>query len=84
MKKIFAMSLLVAVIALGTGCTSSNEAERVLAANGYTDVQITGYAMFSCSEDDQFKTGFKATAPSGQKVSGAVCSGFLKGATIRL
>lgn len=67
-----------------TGCTDSEGAERVLRLNNFTDIQITGYAWLSCSEKDTIRTGFTATAPNGEKVSGAVCSGLLfKNSTIR-
>lgn len=63
---------------------TKSKAEQVLEANGYTEIELTGYAMFSCSDGDTFKTGFRAKSPAGQQVKGAVCSGWLKGATIRL
>lgn len=76
-------SLLTAV--LGTaGCTSADEANRALSGAGYKNVTITGYRFFLCDEKDTWSTGFEATGPSGRHVSGAVCSGIMKGATIRL
>lgn len=57
---------------------------RILNATGYQDVRLTGYRMFSCSEDDMFRVGFAATSPTGESISGAVCGGPLKGHTIRL
>lgn len=74
--------ILVAVVLLA-GCSSASDAERALAAAGYTQVVTTGFRFFGCSEDDQFRTGFEAVGPSGNRVTGAVCSGWLKGATIR-
>jgi len=80
MKKLF----LVALVSISLfGCSSSSEARRVLEANGYTSIETTGHKFFACSEDDVFSTGFEATSPNGTRVSGAVCSGWLKGATIR-
>lgn len=67
-----------------TGCSDPQNASRVLTQNGMTNVHITGYRWFGCSEDDLIHTGFAANSPSGQRVSGVVCSGVLfKGATIR-
>jgi hypothetical protein len=66
-----------------SGCTNEPHARKVLAENGYTSVQITGYSWFSCDDKDTFSTGFVATAPGGRKVTGAVCEGWLKNATIR-
>lgn len=83
MKLLIGASTLTAVLGT-TGCTSADEAHRALAGAGYKDVTITGYRFFLCDEKDTWSTGFEATGPSGQKVSGAVCSGIMKGATIRL
>lgn len=66
------------------GCTRSESAKDLLEAQGYKDVEITGYAPFSCSEDDTYQTGFTATSPTGRRVSGAVCEGMLfKNRTVR-
>ncbi len=66
-----------------TGCTRSDEATKVLKANGYTDITITGWRPFMAGKDEAFSTGFQAKSPSGTVVTGAVTSGFLKGSTIR-
>ncbi|MDH2017870.1 hypothetical protein N5J44_00125 [Acinetobacter ursingii] len=65
------------------GCSSSNDATKALKANGFTDIQTHGRAFFACSEDDTFATKFTAKNTEGKSVTGAVCSGWLKGATIR-
>lgn len=80
MKKLLLATVLMAAVA---GCTAPTKATKVLKDQGYTDIQITGYSWFMCSEQDTFSTGFRATAPSGAVVTGAVCSGFFKGYTIR-
>lgn len=67
-----------------TACTDATTARRVLAQQGYTNIEITGYRAFMKSEDDTYSTGFRATSPAGQVVTGAVTSGWGKGATIRL
>lgn len=72
------------VVLLSTGCTSEPEAVRALDGAGYTDVRITGWKPLKCDDRDTFSTGFVAVGPTGKNVSGSVCSGFLKGATIRL
>ena len=77
------MIVIVMVLAL-SGCTSEKKADRVLAGSGYSNVQYTGYKWFSCSDDDFFHTGFVADGPTGNRVSGTVCSGFFKGNTVRL
>ena len=68
---------------LFSGCTDRPTAERVLRQNGYTNIEITGYRWGMGGENDTYVTGFRAKSPSGQVVTGAVCNGFLKGATIR-
>lgn len=80
MKKIFAIALIALSL---SGCTQPGRAERVLTENGYTDVEILGYAWFGCGQDDMFHTQFRAVAPSGKIVGGTVCSDWFKGATIR-
>lgn len=65
------------------GCTKPSETRRVLEAQGYTEVEITGWKMFGCSEDDSHHTGFRARGTNGQEVSGVACSGWFKGTTVR-
>lgn len=63
--------------------TDREGAMRTLTAAGYTDVRITGYAFFGCGDDDAFRTAFEARGVAGTKVTGVVCRGIWKGATIR-
>lgn len=78
-KNILLLSLL-----LLSGCTNREDAERALTSEGYSNIHITGYAWFACSEDDRFHTAFTAVNRDGKQVSGVVCSGlFFKNATIR-
>jgi len=65
-------------------CTNVEEAQRVLEAQGFNNIEITGYNFLGCGQDDTFRTGFVAIGQNGQKIEGTVCSGiFLKGNTIR-
>ena len=76
--------ILVITLAMAlTACSRPEEATRALTGAGYTQISITGYRFFGCAEQDGWRTGFKATGAAGHQVSGVVCSGFLKGATIR-
>jgi hypothetical protein len=87
MKRITFVAALVAVVSsalLGAGCTRPNDTRRVLEQSGYTQIEITGWRPFAADEKDTFSTGFSATAPNGQRVTGAVCSGWFKGNTVRL
>lgn len=75
--------LLIFAIFVPKACQQPDAAIKVLQDNGYTDIRITGYRWFTCDEKDTFSTGFIAITPTGKQVSGAVCSGFFKGNTIR-
>jgi len=75
--------LLILLLVVVSGCTSESDARRALAGAGYTQVRITGYRFFACARDDDFSTGFEAIGPTGNPVTGVVCSGWLKGSTIR-
>ena len=79
MKRLLFVGGLIAL----SGCTSASSATRALQDAGYRDIQMTGYRWFLCDEKDTFSTGFSAIGPSGRRVTGAVCAGFLKGNTIR-
>lgn len=60
-------------------------ATRVLSANGYTSIVITGSRWYGGGEGDVYVTEFQAVAPNGTRVTGVVTRGFLnKGNTIRL
>ena len=81
MKKIVYLILFVCLLVIG--CTAPDRTNETLEKAGYTNIQVEGYDFFSCGEDDHFSTKFTADNPAGQKVSGTVCCGFLKGCTIR-
>jgi hypothetical protein len=78
-----AMVCLVAFASVCIGCTDDSSTRKTLQNAGYTDIQTTGYSMFSCSDSDTFSTGFTAKNPKGVRVSGVVCCGLLKSCTIR-
>jgi hypothetical protein len=76
--------LAVIVGILFAGCTNESDTIRTLQNAGFSNVNVTGYSWFECGQDDTFHTGFEATNPTGMRVSGTVCCGFLgKGCTIR-
>ena len=75
----------ILIIVLLASCTSEKRAEKALLDAGYNPIEVGGYAWFKCAEHDVFRTKFKAYSPDGSReVSGAVCSGWFKGNTIRL
>lgn len=70
---------------LALACTDEPGARRILEDQGYTDVELTGFSWFSCSEDDQIRTGFYAKSQSGRVIRGTVCCGLiLKDCTVRV
>lgn len=72
------------VIVFGTsGCTDGTRSEAALRAAGYDEITTTGWKPLVCGEEDTFSTGFNALSPRGEKVSGTVCCGLVKGCTIR-
>lgn len=76
--------LILLAVLIAVGCTSRKDAERALTSQGFTNIRVTGYDWFACSEDDFYHTGFIAVNTSGKEVTGTVCSGlFFKNATIR-
>jgi hypothetical protein len=77
---LFASAILLALV----GCTREDATRRILIQSGYSQVEITGWRPFAAGKDDTFSTGFRAKAPNGQVVTGAVTSGLLKGWTVRL
>lgn len=81
MKTVMLILLLLGL----TACTRPESAVRVLEGAGYSNIKITGYDWFACSDDDTFHTGFEAKGPTGRPVSGVVCEGVVfKSSTIRL
>lgn len=80
MKKFIIMLALLGLV----GCTNEKAAIKALDGAGYSNIRITGYKFFGCSEDDLYHTGFTATGPTGKPVTGVVCDAPLKSSTIRL
>lgn len=70
-------------IVVPKGCTQPDKAKRVLEQQGFKDISITGWRPAMAGKEDTFSTGFEATASNGQRVSGAVTGGWLKGSTVR-
>lgn len=83
MNKIINTCIISICMLLLAACSDASGARHTLDNAGYTNVNITGYDFFACSQDDVFSTGFTATNPKGKYVEGTVCSGLLKGSTIR-
>ena len=80
------MKQLLAIICLCfllVSCDGNATSTEILEEQGYTNVEITGYNLFACSEDDMYRLNFTATNPNGTPVKGVVCSAPLKGYTIR-
>lgn len=76
----------VAVMFGPMSCPNAKQAVEVLEAEGYTNIKTTGGAgTASCGSDDSSATGFTATGPTGQRLSGVVCCGLMfKACTVRV
>jgi hypothetical protein len=92
MRHILTILGLLTVLATLSGCNVDQEtAERVLADEGYHEVELTGWAPLSCSQGDAFKSGFRARRtvlnPNGttseRVVVGTICCGWFKACTVR-
>jgi hypothetical protein len=86
--------LLACLLALTlSGCglgylVSEDAAVRALKDQGFTNITITGKSvltasMWGCSDSDDVRFTATATNPAGKHVEVYVCSGFLKGSTVR-
>ncbi len=83
MKKLLLVMLLSATL---FSCSSDNDfakGEKILKAQGYTNIKNTGHSFFCCGEGDSFSTGFTAISPKGDEIKGCFCSSILKGVTVR-
>lgn len=49
-KIVVCILMVVVVVFLQSSCTDEKEAQRILEAQGYTNIQFTGYKWFACSE----------------------------------
>lgn len=88
--KLHSSAVLAAILLLcavfSSSCTSNKDFEKgkkQLEMQGYTDVENTGYNAFCCADKDTYSTGFKCKDKQGNVVKGCICSGVLKGITIR-
>jgi hypothetical protein len=74
------------------GCqVSQSDAEDVLGDEGFHDVVVEDWAPFSCSDDDTFKSHFRAErnvvnadgTVTVREVHGTICCGWWKDCTVR-
>lgn len=78
------MAVPVACALLASGCTvRESTAMRALHGAGYKQVHLGGYSWFGCSDEDDFSRKFTAVGADGKPVKGVVCSGVMKGTTVR-
>ena len=79
------LTIIAIIVTFAMSCGSQPEqATKVLTKQGYTDIQINGYAILGCDKGDTYRTKFNATAPNGSKINGVVCAGWFKGNTVRI
>ncbi len=75
--------LLLASILLLSACTDPPRAIEAIENTGLKPISVGGYSFFGCSKDDYWRTNFTAKRPDGKIISGQVCEGIFKGATVR-
>ena len=75
--------LIAGSMLLLAACTDKPGAYKALDDLGFKNIDVGGYSWFMCDKNDTFHTKFTAVNANGKPVSGAVCSGWLKGNTIR-
>lgn len=83
MNKFITIFAFITAVTLSACTVSDSEARSVLKKAGYTNIEIGGYDMFACSDEDTFASQFTATNANGMKIHGTVCCGWLKSCTIR-
>jgi hypothetical protein len=85
-NRILAIFVIAILLLFATGCVSSidhlQDTARILAGEGVTQVQFTGYDGWACSEDDWYHDAFTGIR-NGVQVRGVVCGGLNKGYTVR-
>lgn len=84
MKNLHVAAFCAAAVALASCTVSEDRATSIIRSHGYTNIELGGPSIFGCSQDDTLTRTFKATAQNGARVSGSICSGLLKGATVRI
>jgi len=62
-------------------CADDDRARRKLNDTGHAEVRILGTAWFRCGLGKD-ATRFQARAPNGARITGVVCSDWLKGDVI--
>lgn len=82
---IVAFGIFALIVAYGiyTLTPDHSVTKRILKEDGYTDISITGSDIIRCGRGDKKGTTFTAKNAAGNKVSGVVCCGVVKGCTIR-
>ena len=83
MKKIAIVAALAAIALLASCTVDPGKATRALEAQGITQIRLGGYSVFGCSKGDNFSSKFTGLGANGKPVSGVVCSGWMKGTTVR-
>jgi hypothetical protein len=72
-------------IAMQAGPPDNSKAVRAMENIGFSDVTVVNrsYVSFQCGRGDIVEYTVKATNARGERVTMIVCTGWLKGATVR-
>ena len=63
--------------------SNPTDSSKVLEKQGYTNVKFIGVDYWGCGKGDVKNDKFEVTNSAGNRFSVTVCSGFLKGSTVR-
>ena len=85
MKRLFLLTTIATAIAFSlSSCNLQSDARNILEAEGYTNIKVTQpIYLHRCGSDDNAGTGFTATK-NNRQIEGVVCTGVLKGSTVRV
>lgn len=71
------VALVFGIVLAPSCCTvSQSQAESTLRSYSFKDVEMGGYAWFSCGDDYTFASHFRATNSGGERVDGVICCGW--------
>lgn len=76
------MRILIICLLVASCSANTDKVKSVLENEGCTDVVDNGFVFFGCGKEDGFHNGFSCTK-NNRKIEGVVCSGLLKGFTVR-
>jgi hypothetical protein len=81
MRKVF---ILLAALGLASCGPMKADVIHDVEDYGFSEVEIGSWTAFYCGKDDVWGYHFTATNSQGRRITGVVCRGAFKGATVRI